>query len=204
LNVLPAMIVPKLKNPAEQTIAEQYDEVSVLFADIVGFTKLSVEFTPHEMVEHLNTVFSFFDTLVEKYSVEKIRTIGDNYMVVSGAPVRYADHAQRLARMGLEMLAYLESPANSARGHLQFRIGINSGPVIAGVIGKTKFHYDVWGDTVNTASRMESHGVPGKIQITSATSNLLEKEFNCTFRGAIDVKGKGLMETWFVDGERYS
>ena len=95
LNVLPAMIVPKLKNPAEQTIAEQYDEVSVLFADIVGFTKLSVEFTPHEMVEHLNTVFSFFDTLVEKYSVEKIRTIGDNYMVVSGAPVRYADHAQR-------------------------------------------------------------------------------------------------------------
>jgi adenylate cyclase len=202
LNVLPASIVPLLKNSAKQTIAQQYESVSILFADVVGFTQLSLKLNPTEMVELLNRVFSYFDSLIDKWQVEKIRTIGDNYMVVAGAPVENPDHAQVLTRIGLEMLAYLESPANSAGGQLQFRIGINSGPIVAGIIGQTKFHYDVWGDAVNTASRMESHGVPGKIQITEATRELLADSFICHSRGMVEIKGKGLMQTWLVEAER--
>jgi adenylate cyclase len=200
--VLPTSIVPLLKNPAAQTIAQQHDSVSILFADVVGFTQLSMKLNPTEMVELLNRVFSYFDSLIEDRQVEKIRTIGDNYMIVAGAPLYHPEHAQVLARIGLEMLAYLENPANSADGQLQFRIGINSGPVIAGVIGQTKFHYDVWGDAVNTASRMESHGVPGKIQVTVATYELLANSFICQRRGMVEIKGKGFMETWFVEAER--
>ena len=153
------------------------------------------------MVEMLNAIFSHFDGLVEKHGLEKIRTIGDNYMVASGVPVPRPDHASALAEMALEMMAYVrENPDCRSRG-IQFRLGMNSGPLIAGVLGKHKFHYDIWGDTVNTASRMESSGEPGKIQVTGAMCALIEDEFVCVPRGKVAVKGKGEMETWFLEGK---
>jgi guanylate cyclase len=201
LNVLPREIAPILKDNTD-TIANYHESVSILFADVVGFTPLSVELTPTEMVELLNTVFTYFDTLTEKYTAEKIRTIGDNYMVIAGAPRPCPNHAHQLARMALDMIAYVDSDKNPARGRLRFRVGINSGPVVAGVIGKSKFQYDVWGDAVNTASRMESHGEPGKIQIGRGTLELIRDDFICTPRGVLDIKGKGRMETWFLEKER--
>jgi guanylate cyclase len=183
----------------DETIAEHYDSVSILFADIVGFTALSDELSPTEMVDLLNEVFSRFDALVTKYNLEKIRTIGDNYMVVSGAPRPRPDHAQALACLALEMRAYIEEYQRIDR-RLSFRIGIGSGPVVGGVIGRQKFHYDVWGDAVNMASRMESQGVPGKIQITRDTYELLKDACICLPRGKVSVKGKGEMETWFLEG----
>jgi guanylate cyclase len=154
------------------------------------------------MVDLLNEIFSFFDSLVEKYGVEKIRTIGDNYMVAAGVPRPIPDHCRLLAEMALDMLAYLERRPGANGRPVNFRIGLNTGPVVAGVIGRTKFHYDVWGDTVNTASRMESHGEPGKIQITRNVYELLQDEFDCRPRGTILVKGKGEMETWFLVGRK--
>ena len=197
LNVLPREVAVRLKD-GNQVIADYYQEASILFADLVGFTPLSAELAPAEMVEVLNDIYSHFDALVEKYNLEKIRTIGDNYMIASGLPSERTDHAQALARLSLEMRAYLEGRP-PIRGHrLQFRFGINSGPVIAGVIGYKKFAYDVWGDTVNTASRMESQGEPGKIQITCDTYDRLKDEFICESHGPLPIKGKGLMETWFL------
>jgi guanylate cyclase len=197
-NVLPKEIAAILKDK-DETIAEHYDSVSILFADIADFTALSDELSPTEMVDLLNEVFSRFDSLVTKYSLEKIRTIGDNYMVVSGAPRPRPDHARLLARLALEMRAYVEEYQRNGR-RLNFRIGIGSGPVIGGVIGRQKFHYDVWGDAVNMASRMESQGVPGKIQITQDTYELLKDACICVPRGTVLVKGKGEMETWFLEG----
>jgi guanylate cyclase len=197
LNVLPKKIAPILKANAG-TIAESYESASVLFADIVGSTPLFEAFAPVKAVDWLNEIFSLFDTLVEKYDVEKIRTIGDNYMVAAGVPDPRPDHAQALACLALDMLAGLQQlPAREGK-RIDFRIGINSGPMVGGVIGSMKFHFDVWGDTVNTASRMESHGEAGKIQIARATYELLKDEFICDPRGAIPIKGKGEMETWFL------
>lgn len=201
LNVLPREIAARLK-AGEQTIADQHASVSILFADLVGFTPLTNRLSPIEMVDLLNDIYSHFDSLIEKYGVEKLRTIGDNYMIASGLPRPRTDHAQVLARFALEMNVYIANLAPVGDRRLSFRIGINSGPVIAGVIGHKKFAYDVWGDTVNTASRMESHGVPGKIQITQATYELIKDDFICEPHGPIDVKGKGLMETWFLVQER--
>lgn len=201
LNILPKEIASILKNES-RTIADHYDGASVLFADIVGFTPLSTELAPVEMVELLNEVFSFFDSLLDKYDVEKIRTIGDNYMVASGVPRRRPDHAQALVRMALEMRAYIATQTFRNGRRLNFRFGINSGPMIGGVIGKRKFVYDVWGDAVNIASRMESHGAGGNIQITRTTFELIEDEFVCEPRGSVDVKGKGEMEVWWVIAER--
>lgn len=168
MNVLPEEIAAELKqNPG--TIADQYDSASVLFADLVGFTPLSNKLSPREMVDLLNAIFSHFDGLVAGYGLEKIRTIGDNYMVAAGVPVPRPDHAHALAAMALEMMAYVREDRDCRERGIQFRLGMHSGPLIAGVLGKHKFHYDIWGDTVNTASRMESNGVPGKIQITAAT-----------------------------------
>jgi adenylate cyclase len=197
---LPAEIAERLKESHDEVIADAYDEISVLFADIVGFTPLSAELPPEEMVRLLNDVFRHFDDLVAHYGVEKIRTIGDNYMVAAGVPRPRADHAQVLARLALDMNAYVATLPGKNGQRLQFRISMNSGPAIAGVIGQSKFHYDIWGDAVNMASRMESHGVPGKIQITPQMMRLIEDAFICRKRGVIDVKGKGLMETWFVEG----
>jgi guanylate cyclase len=199
LNVLPRDIAARLKS-GERIIADHYPSVSILFADLVGFTPLTNVLSPNEMVELLNEIYSHFDSLIEKHGAEKLRVIGDNYMVAAGLPRPRADHARVLARLALEMNAYIDSLAPVGDRRLAFRIGINSGPVIAGVIGHKKFAYDVWGDTVNTASRMESQGMPGKIQITQATYELLKDDFVCELIGRVDVKGKGAMETWNLVG----
>lgn len=187
LNVLPKEVVTVLREDS-RTIADQFQDLSILFADIVGSTALAVRLTPTELMEVLNGAFSYFDSLVEKYSLEKIRTIGDNYMVAGGVPTPRPDHAHALARMALEMNSYAPSDAASTSYPLRFRIGMTTGPVVAGVIGYKKFHYDIWGDAVNTASRMESHGAPGKIQITRATYELIKDDFVCQPRGLIEVK----------------
>jgi adenylate cyclase len=197
LNILPKEIAAILKNES-RTIADHYTEASILFADMVGFTPLSAKLEPVEMVELLNEAFSYFDTLVDKYDLEKIRTIGDSYMVASGVPRRRADHAQALICMALEMRDFLATHMFRNNQRLSFRIGINSGPVIGGVIGKRKFVYDVWGDAVNVASRMESHGMSNTIQITRATYDLIKEGFVYEPRGKVDVKGKGEMEVWLV------
>ena len=199
LNILPKEIAAILKNE-ERTIADSFEGASILFADLVGFTPLTARMAPVEVVNLLNEIFSHFDALVEKYEVEKIRTIGDSYMVASGVPRPRGDHAQRLACMALDMQAYLQERCEKSDLPLEFRIGINSGPVVGGVIGRKKFVYDVWGDAVNIASRMESHGVAGKIQVTDATRELLKDEFILKRRGTIDVKGRGQMGAWFLLG----
>jgi guanylate cyclase len=197
LNILPKGIAAILKNES-RTIADHYDEASVLFADMVGFTPLSARLPPVEMVELLNEVFSYFDSLLDKYSVEKIRTIGDSYMVASGVQRGRPDHAQALACMALEMRDHIATHTFCNNHKVNFRIGINSGAMIAGVIGRRKFVYDVWGDAVNIASRMESHGLSGAVQITRATYELIKDEFVCEPRGTVNVKGKGEMDVWLV------
>jgi adenylate cyclase len=197
LNVLPAKIAPLLRD-GHRVVAERFDGVSVLFADIVGSTAMTVELEPERMVEMLNEVFSYFDSVTERYGAEKIRTIGDNYMVAAGVPEVRPDHAQAMAGMALEMLDYVQERTAEDSERLQFRIGINSGPAVAGVVGTTKFHYDIWGDTVNMASRMESQGEPGMVQVTRETYELIKDEFVCVPRGTLDVKGRGEMETWFL------
>ncbi len=174
--------MPTLKE-GNEVIAQYFDAVSVLFADVVGFTPLSEKLPPAEMVGLLNDIFSYFDTLTDKYSLEKIRTIGDNYMVASGVPVPRDDHAQALAHMALEMNSFLDGRDEVSGPDVQFRIGMNSGPAVVGVVGTTKFHYDIWGDAVNTASRMESHGVPGRIYVTSEMRDLLKDDFEFESRG---------------------
>lgn len=201
LNILPPEIAAILKNE-ERTIADHFPGASILFADMVGFTPMTASMTPADMLGLLNEVFSYFDDLVDKYGLEKIRTIGDSYMVASGVPRPRPDHAQALARVALDMRTYVLSSPVCVTRQLNFRIGINSGPVVAGVIGRKKFIYDLWGDAVNTASRMESHGTPGCIQITRATYELIKSEFVCEPRGTISVKGKGDMETWYLEAER--
>lgn len=197
LNILPKEIAAILKNES-RTIADHYEEASVLFADMVGFTPLSAQLPPVEMVELLNEVFSFFDSLLDTYGVEKIRTIGDSYMVASGVPRGRPDHAQALARMALDMRDYISTHTFRNGQRVSFRIGINSGSMIAGVIGRRKFVYDVWGDAVNIASRMESHGLGGAVQITQTTYELIKDEFVCEPRGTLHVKGRGEMEVYLV------
>ncbi|APG09696.1 hypothetical protein BKD09_15260 [Bradyrhizobium japonicum] len=200
LNILPIEISNILK--AEQrTIADQYDEASILFADVVQFTPLARSMSPMELVGLLDEVFMCFDLLVEKYQLEKIKTIGDCYMVVAGVPRPRADHAHALARLALDMQACVAQ--RQFRGkRLTFRIGMNSGPVVAGIIGRKKFIYDLWGDAVNMASRMESYGQSEAIQITHATYELIKHDFVCETRGTIDVKGSGEMEIWHILSER--
>jgi guanylate cyclase len=201
LNVLPMEVAERLKS-GSQIVADQYDSASILFADLVGFTPLSTELTPRQMVEVLNEIYSHFDSLAEELGVEKIRTIGDNYMVAAGLPRPRRDHAQALASLALAMNDHMVSRPAVADRRLSFRIGINSGAVIAGVIGVRKFHYDVWGDSVNIASRMESQGTPGKIQVARGTYELIKEEFICQPHGSIEVKGRGPMETWFLEGRK--
>ena len=196
LNVLPREIASILKE-SNHVIAERYPEMSVLFADVVGFTPLSERLEADEVVTLLNDVFSYFDSLVEDLGLEKIRTMGDAYMVASGVPTSRPDHAIALAHMALAMYEYRPS-VSGLTDSLAFRIGMSSGPAVAGVIGRAKFQYDVWGDTVNTASRMESHGVPGRIQVSPSSHRLLENDFVLEPRGAVDIKGKGPTDTWFL------
>ena len=199
LNILPKEIAVILRDE-NRIIADLYDGASILFADIVGFTPLTTSMAPEEMIKLLDEVFSYFDSLVEKYDVEKIRTMGDSYMVASGVPRVRPDHAQSLALLALEMRDYVKNRVEAGLQPLVFRIGINSGPVVGGVIGKKKFVFDLWGDAVNIASRMESQGIPGEIQVSAATYELLKEHFVLHSRGAIPVKGKGEMTTWLLAG----
>lgn len=201
LNILPRAIAEKLKSESG-IIADHFESASILFADVVDFTPLSAALGPKEVVGLLDGVFSHFDGLAEKHGLEKIKTIGDCYMVAAGVPEPRPDHARALALLALEMRDYCGGIVTPRGSPLDLRIGINSGPVVAGVIGRRKFIYDLWGDGVNTASRMESQGTPGTIQITAATGALLEDEFTCQRRGTIQVKGKGEMETWYLVGRR--
>jgi class 3 adenylate cyclase len=197
LNILPRSIADKLKAEA-QPIADHVGAASILFADVVDFTVWSERLPPAEVVGYLDHLFSHFDELAERYGLEKIKTIGDCYMVAAGVPTPRLDHARALAYMALDMLEAMRLDDEVPHLGLELRVGINSGPVVAGVIGRKRFLYDLWGDAVNTASRMESHGTPGRIQITRATYELLADEFECEPRGTIAVKGKGEVETWYL------
>jgi PAS domain S-box-containing protein len=211
LNILPSPIADRLKQetiPDDSTqtntiaIAEDFAEVSVMFADIVGFTQLASSLSAIELVDLLNQIFSAFDRLTEKHGLEKIKTVGDAYMVVGGLPTRRIDHAEAIAQMGLDMQTTIADFRNQMGQGLNIRIGINTGPVVAGVIGIKKFSYDLWGDTVNIASRMESHGVAGRIQVTAATYECLREQYWFKERGTIQVKGKGEMLTYFLMGRK--
>jgi adenylate cyclase len=196
-NVLPKPIAARLKKK-EPTIADGFPNASILFADLTGFTRLSLKLKPNDLVKMLDTIFSRFDELVDKYGLEKIKTIGDEYMVASGIPIPREDHAEALANFALAMRDSLAEYSAANDVDLQMRIGLNSGPVVAGVIGKRRFLYDLWGDSVNTASRMESHGIPGEIQVSEATRDLLDDQFTFIDRGVIDIKGKGPMQTYLL------
>jgi class 3 adenylate cyclase len=200
LNILPEPISARLKD-TDQPIADGFAEVTVLFADLVGFTELSQKLTPEELVRMLNEVFTAFDELAERHGLEKIKTIGDCYMVAAGLPEPRADHVDAVARMALGMRDALEAINRRAGLRLRLRIGIHTGPVVAGVIGKRKFIYDLWGDTVNTASRMESSGLEQQIQVTREVYERLKDRFDLEPRGVVAVKGKGDMETFLLRGE---
>jgi class 3 adenylate cyclase len=200
-NILPASIAERLKSNPHR-IADSFSEATILFVDIVGFTKLSEAMTPEALVDLLNNVFSEIDDLTEKYALEKIKTIGDAYMVVAGAPKRRRDHAEAIAAMSLEIKDSVARLAAAGQYSLDFRIGIHSGPVVAGVIGKKKFSYDMWGDSVNTAARMEAHGIPGEIQVSAHFQDLLKDKFLFVERGLVDIKGKGELLTYLLKGHR--
>lgn len=201
LNILPKPIADRLKQ-TQSLIADRFDETTILFADLVNFTQLSTQMPATEIVYSLNEIFSAFDRLTEQYGLEKIKTIGDAYMVAGGIPTPRSDHAEAIADMALDILAAVNQ-FNQQRGeNFQIRIGIHSGPVIAGVIGTKKFTYDLWGDAVNTASRMESHGLVGKIQVSSDTYQLLQNHYSFEERGIIQIKGKGEMRTYLLTGRK--
>jgi|JI10StandDraft_1071094.scaffolds.fasta_scaffold200090_3 adenylate cyclase len=198
LNVLPAAIAAQLKLN-EGVIAERYEESSVLFADIAGFTVLSSKLPPDQVVQMLDEVFRDFDSLAGRLGLEKIKTIGDAYMVAAGLPERRSDHCEAIFELAVEMQRLMREKFSKKFDGLELRIGIHSGPVIAGVIGTVKFAYDLWGDTVNTASRMESHGVTGQIHVTEAVYERLKNRHNFTERGELEIKGKGLMKTFLFE-----
>lgn len=201
LNILPQSVAQRLK-ANEARIADSHPAVTIMFADLVDFTKLSAKLPPAELVDLLNSVFSEFDRLAEKYGLEKIKTIGDAYMAVAGAPNARSDHAHAVADMALEMQKVLAETAKQKGKNLSMRIGINSGPVVAGVIGSTKFSYDLWGDTVNLASRMEQSGIPDCIQVTQATYELLKDDYAFEYRGNIPLKGKGEAEAYILKARK--
>jgi guanylate cyclase len=197
LNILPKQIADRLK-AGERRIADSHGHATVLFADLVGSTALALELAPDALIGVLNDVFSYIDDLAERHGVEKIRTIGDNWMGVSGVPRSRPDHAQSAVRMALDVRDFVERYRTPDGRSLAVRIGLNSGSLVAGVIGKHKFVYDIWSDTVNTASRMESQGMAGRVQVSEATYALVKDDFVCEERGAIDVRGRGRLTTYFV------
>lgn len=203
LNILPESIAARLKD-GQSSIADGFAEVTILFADIVGFTVLSAQISPEELLVFLNEIFSAFDGLTEKYGLEKIKTIGDAYMVVGGLPNPSTNHAENIAEMALDMQDELAKFNAKHHAGINIRIGINTGPAIAGVIGTKKFIYDLWGDAVNTAARMESHGIPGAIQVTQSTYNILQNKYLFEDRGVIHIKGKGDMNTYLLAGRLVS
>ncbi len=205
-NVLPQAIAERLKGRPEvmadnfsDIVADTYPDVTVLFADIVGFTKFSESLSAAVLITVLNDIFIRFDTIADHWGLEKIKTIGDSYMAAAGLPIPAPNHAERAANMALDMLEVMNHFNEQSDYQLNIRIGMSTGAAVAGVIGKRKFFYDLWGDVVNTASRMESHGVAGKIQITDSTRQQLGGLFLLEKRGTIEVKGKGEMTTWFIN-----
>lgn len=206
LNVLPASIAERLKaapgvmtDNVTEVIADSFDEVTVLFADIVEFTKFSKGVSAEILVDVLNDIFTRFDAIADNRGLEKIKTIGDSYMAAAGLPIRAADHAVRAAHMALDMLDAIDCFNENSGYKLKVRIGMDTGTVVAGVIGKRKFFYDLWGDVVNTASRMESLGIAGRIQVTDSARLKLNESFLLEERGVIEVKGNGEMHTWFLN-----
>jgi class 3 adenylate cyclase len=199
LRVFPESVAAALEK--DLSIADEFDEASILFADIQGFTVIASALSPSEIVNMLNEVFSAFDALVDEYGLEKIKTIGDCYMVAAGVPDPRPDHASALCAFALRLQQLMRQQTFAGR-HLQFRVGINSGPVIAGIVGQKRFLYDLWGDAVNLASRMESHGTAGAVQITRATFERVEDVFLCEPQGMAEIKGKGPMPIWHVVGRR--
>jgi class 3 adenylate cyclase len=201
LNILPPPLADRLR-AGERVIADRFEEATLLIADIVGFTAMSSAMEPNELVEMLDFVFSECDVLVERHGLEKVKTIGDAYMVAGGIPTRAADHVERVAEFALDMQTAVARLQGQLPARVDFRIGINSGPVIAGVIGNKRTIYDVWGDTVNLASRMEALSLPGRIQVTAGVHGRLAPRYEFEARGPIEVKGKGTMPTWFLLGRR--
>ena len=201
LNILPYSIAERLKQ-GHNPIADWFPQVTILFADIVGFTQLSSQISAPELVDRLNDIFTAFDYWTQYYQLEKIKTIGDNYMVVGGVPKEHPNHAGAMAEMALKIQEEILKFNRDRHQTLSLRIGIHTGPVVAGVIGKKKFIYDLWGDAVNTASRMESHSLPGQIQVSQATYHLLNDRYQFEKRGEIEIKGKGKMTTYFLQGRK--
>jgi guanylate cyclase len=201
LNILPAPIAERLREGAT-TIAESHPDVTVLFADIVGFTPIAQDLGAQAVVDLLNEVFVVFDDLAETAGLEKIKTIGDAYMVVGGLPTPRADHLVAVLELAIAMCDAISRVRTPHGEPLQLRIGIDAGPVVAGVIGRRKFSYDVWGDTVNTASRMQSHGVPGRVQVTERVARAASTQFDFEERGSVAIKGKGTATTYLLAGER--
>jgi len=198
LNILPPSIADRLKGE-DKTIADGFTDASIFFCDIVDFTVMSATLTPSEVVSVLNNLFTRIDGLLEQFSMEKIKTIGDAYMAACGIPLQIDNHADNTIRFALAVQHILEDMNSETGFNIKLRYGVNSGPVVAGVIGKKKYIYDLWGDTVNTASRMESHGAPDRIQVTESTYQLLKNNYEFQCRGDISVKGKGVMKTYFLD-----
>ena len=201
LNLLPEPIAERLKEEPG-VIADKFEKATILFADLVNFTQISTTMPATKLVYLLNEIFSSFDELTEKHGLEKIKTIGDAYMVAGGIPIVRPDHAEASAEMALDMLVAIDELNVKLEATFDLRIGINSGPVVAGVIGTKKFIYDLWGNAVNTASRMESHGVPGRIQVSFYTYELLRDKYEFEERGLIDIKGQGEMRTYFLTGPK--
>ena len=199
LNVLPAEIARQLKAHPGKTIAQQFEQITALFADVVGFTPLSARLDPADAVAILNEVFTAFDRIATSHGVEKIKTMGDGYMVVAGAPIPRDDHCDAIARTALEMREWMNDRVADDGIKLRVRIGINSGSAVGAVIGTTKFAYDLWGDTINVASRMESSGEPGRIQVAEGAFSMLRHKYVLEPRGTIEIKGKGELETWFLE-----
>ncbi len=201
-NILPASIAHRLKDPARNIIADKYDDASILFADIAGYTKRASDTAPTELVRFLDTLYTDLDALVDRHGLEKIKTSGDSYMVVSGVPEPRADHVKAIACLALDM-ADAVSDLKDARGRaVPLRIGLADGPVVAGVVGARKFFYDVWGDAVNVASRMESTDVVGRIQVPQSMYERLKDDYVLEERGVVEIKGKGPMHTWYLVGRR--
>ncbi len=201
LNILPLSIADRLKQQ-QNPIADGFEDVAIMFADIVNFTDLSSQVSPQELVGLLNQIFSTFDRLSEQYQVEKIKTIGDAYMVVGGLPDPNPNHAEVIADMALAMQAAIKTFISQDGRRFRIRIGINTGPIVAGVIGTKKFIYDLWGDAVNVASRMESHGEPGQIQVSAATYEHLRLRYVLEERGIIPIKGRGTMKTYWLKDKK--
>lgn len=201
-NMLPASIAARLKDPAHSVIADKYDEASVLFADIAGFTERASDAPPDKLIRFLDRLYTEFDALVDKHGLEKIKVSGDSYMVVSGVPWPRHDHVEALADLALDMAAVAADLTDRRGRPIPLRIGLASGPVVAGVVGSRRFFYDVWGDAVNVASRMESTDTEGRIQVPEALYERLKNNFVLQERGEIEVKGKGIMRTWYLVGRK--